>query len=152
MKQYQHSKSGISLLEIMMNILFFALLATLCMQIFFKAYQIARKTTDLHQAVEVCTSIANICQSSADAYDTLVSVYPDSIQKEDEVQLYFDKAFLACGKKDASYCATVSFVQDTLPQIHIVLTEQNETEAIYELTAAVYQPQTIGALGGVQHE
>ena len=37
MKQYQHSKSGISLLEIMMNILFFALLATLCMQIFFKA-------------------------------------------------------------------------------------------------------------------
>ena len=135
MKQYQHSKSGISLLEIMMNILFFALLATLCMQIFFKAYQIARKTTDLHQAVEVCTSIANICQSSADAYDTLVSVYPDGIQKE-----------------DASYCATVSFVQDTLPQIHIVLKEQNETEVIYELTAAIYQPQTIGALGGVQHE
>jgi len=68
------------------------------------------------------------------------------------VQLYFDKAFLACGKKDSSYCATVSFVQDTLPQIHIVLKEQNETEVIYELTAAVYQPQTIGALGGVQHE
>lgn len=43
MKQYQHSKSGISLLEIMMNILFFALLATLCMQIFSKHIRLQEK-------------------------------------------------------------------------------------------------------------
>ena len=36
MNQYQHSKSSLFLMEIILNILFFSVLATFCVQIFFK--------------------------------------------------------------------------------------------------------------------
>ena len=62
MNQYRHSKSSLFLMEIILNILFFSILATFCVQIFFKGYQLSKSTEKLHQAVTACTSIAEICQ------------------------------------------------------------------------------------------
>ena len=64
MNQYRHSKSSLFLMEIILNILFFSILATFCVQIFFKGYQLSKSTEKLHQAVTACTSIAEICQST----------------------------------------------------------------------------------------
>ena len=60
MNQYRHSKSSLFLMEIILNILFFSILATFCVQIFFKGYQLSKSTEKLHQAVTACTSIAEI--------------------------------------------------------------------------------------------
>ena len=57
MNQYRHSKSSLFLMEIILNILFFSILATFCVQIFFKGYQLSKSTEKLHQAVTACTSI-----------------------------------------------------------------------------------------------
>ena len=42
MNQYRHSKSSLFLMEIILNILFFSILATFCVQIFFKGYQLSK--------------------------------------------------------------------------------------------------------------
>lgn len=44
MNQYRHSKSSLFLMEIILNILFFSILATFCVQIFFKGYQLSENT------------------------------------------------------------------------------------------------------------
>ena len=63
MNQQKHDKSSLFLMEIIINILFFAILASFCVQIFFKAYEMSKDTSRLHQAVTACTSIVEICQS-----------------------------------------------------------------------------------------
>ena len=57
MNQYRHSKSSLFLMEIILNILFFSILATFCVQIFFKGYQLSKSTEKLHQAVTESTTI-----------------------------------------------------------------------------------------------
>lgn len=47
MNQYRHSKSSLFLMEIILNILFFSILATFCVQIFFKGYQLSKSTEKL---------------------------------------------------------------------------------------------------------
>ena len=78
MNQYRHSKSSLFLMEIILNILFFSILATFCVQIFFKGYQLSENTKKLHQAVTACVSIAEICQSTDSPKEALSSIYPES--------------------------------------------------------------------------
>ena len=48
MNQQKHDKSSLFLMEIIINILFFAILASFCVQIFFKAYEMSKDTSRLH--------------------------------------------------------------------------------------------------------
>ena len=98
MNQYRHSKSSLFLMEIILNILFFSILATFCVQIFFKGYQLSKSTEKLHQAVTACTSIAEICQSTDSPEETLSSIYPESMSLNETILIYYNKDFLACGK------------------------------------------------------
>jgi hypothetical protein len=152
MNQYQHSKSSLFLMEIILNILFFSVLATFCVQIFFKGYQLSQKTSRLHQAVTACTSITEICQSADAPEDTLSSIYPESMSLNETVLIYYDKDFLACKKQDAVYRATVDFLPDELRTIHISFFDIGKADIIYELSASCYQPISLGTTGGMQYE
>lgn len=91
MNQYRHSKSSLFLMEIILNILFFSILATFCVQIFFKGYQLSKSTEKLHQAVTACTSIAEICQSTDSPEETLSSIYPESTSLNETILIYYNK-------------------------------------------------------------
>ena len=99
MNQYRHSKSSLFLMEIILNILFFSILATFCVQIFFKGYQLSKSTEKLHQAVTACTSIAEICQSTDSPEETLSSIYPESMSLDATILIYYDRDFLAVENK-----------------------------------------------------
>ena len=124
MNQYRHSKSSLFLMEIILNILFFSILTTFCVQIFFKGYQLSKSTEKLHQAVTACTSIL----------------------------IYYDRDFLACGKQNAVYRATVDFLPDQLATIHITFLDTSTAETLYELSASCYQPISLSTTGGMQYE
>ena len=141
MNQYRHSKSSLFLMEIILNILFFSILATFCVQIFFKGYQLSKSTEKLHQAVTACTSIAEICQSTDSPEETLSSIYPESTSLNETILIYYNKDFLACGKQNAVYRATVDFLPDT-----------STAETLYELSASCYQPISLSTTGGMQYE
>ena len=140
MNQYRHSKSSLFLMEIILNILFFSILATFCVQIFFKGYQLSKSTEKLHQAVTACTSIAEICQSTDSPEETLSSIYPESMSLNETILIYYNKDFLACGKQNAVYRATVDFLPDQLATIHIPFLDTSTAETLYELSASCYQP------------
>ena len=130
MNQYRHSKSSLFLMEIILNILFFSILATFCVQIFFKGYQLSKSTEKLHQAVTACTSIAEICQSTDSPEETLSSIYPESMSLNETILIYYNKDFLACGKQNAVYRATVDFLPDQLATIHITFLDTSTAETV----------------------
>ena len=147
-----NAKSSLFLMEIILNILFFSILATFCVQIFFKGYQLSKSTEKLHQAVTACTSIAEICQSTDSPEETLSSIYPESMSLNETILIYYNKDFLACGKQNAVYRATVDFLPDQLATIHITFLDTSTAETLYELSASCYQPISLSTTGGMQYE
>ena len=146
MNQYRHSKSSLFLMEIILNILFFSILATFCVQIFFKGYQLSKSTEKLHQAVTACTSIAEICQSTDSPEETLSSIYPESTSLNETILIYYN------GKQNSVYRATVDFLPDQLATIHITFLDTSTAETLYELSASCYQPISLSTTGGMQYE
>ena len=147
MNQRKHDKSSLFLMEIIINILFFAILATFCVQIFFKAYEMSNDTSRLHQAVTACTSIIEICQSETKQGADLEKIYTEYELQDKAVLIYFDKDFKNCKKSDAIYCASVSWGEDDSQKVTVIMNEQEHNQSIYELSASCYQPGVLDLSG-----
>lgn len=147
MTQRKPSKSSLFLLEIMLNLLFFAILVTICLQLFFKAHNLSKDTTLLHRAVTVCTSIAEVYQSNLGEDDMLLTIYPEAIFLNDTILIYFDSNFSACSEFESTYRAFLS-TQEENDQLTIRFLRKNDTEVIYELTASSYTPLSLDAMTG----
>ena len=117
MNKYRHPKSSLFLMEIMVNILFFAVLVTICLQLFFKAHTLSENTSVLHRAVTTCTSIAEVYQSSTDGEEIILSVFPNALFLEDIILIYFDKSFIPCQKTSGAYRATIEKVAENSAMI-----------------------------------
>ena len=147
MNQQKHDKSSLFLMEIIINILFFAFLASFCVQIFFKAYEMSKDTSRLHQAVTACTSIVEICRSENWQGADIKKIYTQYEEQEKVILIYFDKDFNACKKPDAMYCASVSWDEDNPEKVNVAMKEQGQNETIYELSASCYQPGVLNLSG-----
>lgn len=153
MNNYRHSKASLFLMEIMLNILFFTVLATICLQLFVKAHKLSDSTTILHRATATCTSIAEVYQSNSDGKERILQIYPEAIGLEQKLYIYFDESFSPCTDKEGIYCASVSFDSDLLEKISIEFSNIETSNIIYTLEVSGYQPQTLSTLlGGEAHE
>ena len=114
MNKYKHTKAGLFLMEIMINILFFSVLVTICLQLFFKAHNLSESTTSLHRAVTTCTSIAEVYQSNDSGKEAILTIYPDAVSQTDQIILYFDKDFASCEETYAVYRAVVTLADSPL--------------------------------------
>ena len=97
----------------------------------------------------LCT---DICQSTDSPEETLSSIYPESTSLNETILIYYNKDFLACGKQNAVYRATVDFLPDQLATIHITFLDTSTAETLYELSASCYQPISLSTTGGMQYE
>ena len=96
MNRYKHSKTSLFLMEIMIDILFFCILVTICLQLFFKAHNLSESTTILHRAVTACTSIAEIYQSDSNGKQLILHIYPDARELDQNITIYYDEGFSSC--------------------------------------------------------
>ena len=147
MKKYRHSKTSLFLLEIMINILFFAVLVTICLQLFFKAHNLSSDTTVLHRAVTACTSIAEVYQSTPNGEEMILNLYPEAVILNDTILIYFNYGFAPCSKFESTYRAILSNNEDS-QTMQIRFLQKDETDAIYELTVSSYSPKTLDELIG----
>lgn len=147
MKKYRHSKTSLFLLELMLNILFFAVLVTICLQLFFKAHNLSTDTTALHRAVTACTSIAEVYQSNPDGEEMLLNIYPEAIVLNDTIVIYFDYIFTPCSEFESTYRAVLSEDADSR-SLQILFFNQEYSEIIYELEVSSYSPKTLNELSG----
>ncbi len=151
MNKYRHPKSSLFLMEIMINILFFAVLVTICLQLFFKAHNLSENTTSLHRAVTACTSIAEVYQSNHDGKEMILTVYPDAIALNTNILIYFDENYRPCKEVSATYRAVLDHTAS--PDADITFYVQRTGEVLYSLEVSSYIPRTIDALkGGLEHE
>lgn len=148
MKNYRHSKASLFLMEIMLNILFFSILATICLQLFFKAHSLSESTTALHRAVSTCTSIAEVYQSSNDGKESILHIYPEATEQDEIISIYFDESFSSCSQEESSYHALITLNSDSLHTAEITLSETESNEEIYSLSVSGYQPQTLSSITG----
>lgn len=152
MNKYRHSKAGLFLMEIMLNILFFSVLATICLQLFFKAHTLSESTTTLHRAVTTSTSIAEVYQSSNNGKEALLSIYNEAVSDGEQIIIYFDESFLACSNEKSIYQAVVTLEDNNLRTAQIEFGKKG-LEPIYILSASSYESLTPSSLsGGGAHE
>ena len=147
MNKYRHPKSSLFLIEIMINILFFSVLITICLQLFFKAYTLSENTSALHRAVTACTSIAEVYQSDPNGEEVLLTIYPDAIALKKTLLIYYDKHFLPCTKTESAYRAVL--INDASQHTATIsFYALDEAEPLYTLSVSSYFPQTFNELSG----
>lgn len=135
----------------MINILFFAVLVTICLQLFFKAHNLSEDTTDLHLAVTACTSIAEVYQSNHDGQEVVMTIYPDAIALNSTILIYFDEAYRPCKEEESFYRAVLD--HGNPPDANITLYVQDSGDILYSLDVSSYMPRTLDALkGGLNSE
>lgn len=151
MKQ-QHSRSSIFLMEIILDILLFSILLTICFQLFLKSDFLSAKSGKLEHAVLCCTSIAETFQSTADGKSALLESYPDSTNLDNGLLIYFDDSFVECHMSAATYKAVIDLKQGNPATIQISFYSLNDNEAIYTLSASNYVRQNLSTLTGGSDE
>ena len=151
MNKYRHPKSSLFLIEIMINILFFAVLVTICLQLFFKAHKLSKTTSSLHRAVTACTSIAEVYQSNLNGNEVLLTIYPDAIALNKTTLIYFDESYLPCNEAISTYRAVLEHITPT--DANITLFRQDNGDILYSLKVSSYMPSTLSELeGGTDYE
>lgn len=112
------SRSGIFLMEIIASILFFALAAALCLEMFAKSQQINNQANCINTASVQTANAAELLKnavSSSDASangsffpDCLLSEYPDAETGESFADVYYDKDWQHCAKEQGAYHMTIT--------------------------------------------
>lgn len=129
MKVRESSKSSLFLLELMISIVFFALAAAGCVQVFAKAHMLSQEAGRLDMAVSVAQSLAEECSGS----------------RMEDNQCYYDELGNVCGKEDGVYLAEILQTEQAgMNQIHITVMDMETQDTLYTLQTASYLPDGTG--------
>lgn len=146
--------SSLFLLEIMISILFFALVSASCLKVFAKAHSLSTQTFNLNHGISELENVAELLKSidskkvsDADTVtQVLTSYYGKSVEADPENsrswQICFDSNWQACRYYDGVYSIKLqqenSESSDSLCVYTITVTELSEKEAIEELTLKLH--------------
>ena len=129
MKVRESSKSSLFLLELMISIVFFALAAAGCVQVFAKAHMLSQEAGRLDMAVSVAQSLAEECSGS----------------RMEDNQRYYDELGNVCVKEDGVYLAEILQTEQAgMNQIHITVMDMETQDTLYTLQTASYLPDGTG--------
>lgn len=111
MNRRSNNHSGLFLLEIMIAILFFAMVSAVCLRSFAKAHTLSQEASDINQAISHMENVAELLKSadssvlgdSEKTVQLLNTEYALAEADENQYTLYFDKGWTNCPKDDARY-------------------------------------------------
>ena len=141
MKHYERSKSSLFLMELLINLLLFCVLCGCGLMFFIKSTNMTERTTDLHNAVRITSSVASIYESTGDL-NALSEIYPNGSVSEDSATLYFDEEYQPCPMEESIYTLYVTQKNASMKKATIALYNQKE-ECIYSIDAFYYKPSTL---------
>jgi hypothetical protein len=155
MKNYIRSKSSLFLMEIILNILLFAVLLSISLQMILKAHTLTADTTLLHRAVTICSNVAGCFENGDGTLASIREVYPLGNGTDTHLAIYFDDSFAECSKAAAVYVVSVGYVKDSGAADNSHLTEISisfgmDSQTIYSVRACHYEPLSARSrIGGV---
>lgn len=153
MKRQKSSGSSLFLMEIIVNILLFAILLCVCLQFFARSHKLTQTTTSLERAVTVCSNVASIYENGNGNLDCIALEYPNCVSFDDHMVIYLDENMLECDSHNNEYTLEVAFVDADLNSNlkKITIQCQKDSETLYEITVCNYRQLSV-AEGGDQNE
>lgn len=146
--------SSLFLLEIMISILFFALVSASCLKVFAKAHSLSTQTYNLNHGISELENVAELLKSidpdkisDTDAVtEALTDYYGKSVEADQgdtgSWQICFDSNWQACRYYDGVYTIDLqqepSESSDSLCVYSITVTELSKEEPIEELTLKLH--------------
>lgn len=151
MKKYIHPKSSTFLIELMINILIFLFIVTICLRFFIKSHNISEKTIELQHAINICSNVSNIYQSGEPELILLKSEFPEATYMKDCVIIYYDDNYKPSDEKNAKFCC---IIKETSKDKHLSIVNINfnsakSKEVIYSTISSNYKQLYISE-GGIQ--
>lgn len=116
MKHSSNNRSSLFLLEIVIAILFFAIVSAVCLRAFAKSHTLSQQASDTNQAISTMENVAELLKSvePQDLGDwdkitkTLQTVYPELSPQYRIWDIYFDSDWKTCSANNAVYQITVT--------------------------------------------
>ena len=116
MKHSSNNRSSLFLLEIVIAILFFAIVSAVCLRAFAKSHTLSQQAADTNQVISNMENVAELLKSvepqNLGDWDkitnTLQTVYPELSTQYRIWDIYFDSDWKTCSANDAVYQITVT--------------------------------------------
>lgn len=108
--------SSLFLMELILAILFFSVASAVCVQFFVKSHLLSKQANAMNYAVNECSNVAEILRNAdgiAESEILLTETYPTGYS---DGAIYYDKTFVPCDSKSASYVLTVQ-MQETVDML-----------------------------------
>ncbi len=142
MSHYHHSKSGLFLMELLINLLLFCFLCGCGLMFFTKSYHMTMDATALHNAVHLTASIAGVYETGNGSLTPITESFLCTEVAQDTIHIYLDEDFIPCTKEDSVYFISVQKTESELNKIAIDFFDADGLVA-YSITACNYSPSTL---------
>lgn len=104
--------SNAFVLEILLDILLFSILLTVALNMLIKAHHLTNQTKELHNAVSICSDIADIYEVGSGDFSEIQELFPEAKGTDSYITIYYDKEFKASSKENAEYILTAAIVSE----------------------------------------
>lgn len=141
MSRYEYSKSGLFLMELLINLLLFCILCGCGLMFFVKSNNMTKDTTTLHNAVRITTSLASIYESGDGSLTPLFEEYTDSLLNDDTLYIYYDEKYQPCERDTSVYHVFIRKVDAAFSKISIEFYDEKGNMA-YSISTCNYTPST----------
>lgn len=127
--QINRRRTPLVLMELIITILFLAVVSALCTQIFLKSFQVREDTDKYNTAVQMCSSVVELIINDNGNLDSLKEVYPGGFADANTYTIERD-----------NYTRILASVTpgDNQTDIIVVFKDDLKGEDIYEITTTCY--------------
>lgn len=142
------SKNSLFLMELILSILFFALTAAVCLQLFVKAHVLSQDTINLNHAVTEAQNFAEVFLAGDGSLRRFPDYFidqltPDSCSYDDSgilcsFTLFYDKDWNPSGLSDCTYQITIAYTQKDQPAMRDATITVSDTEDFYRIPLQKY--------------
>lgn len=144
-KQERGSRSSLFLIELIIVLFFFLLVASVCIQVFARAYTTSQSSRELSHAQNQCAGVAEVFGGTDGTIEELLIYFPEGKPSTDGMELFYDKAFSPCTAEDAVYTLSVKapLISKDAPNMRRAsLTFLRGEQSIYTLSVRCHVPLT----------
>lgn len=139
------SKTSLFLMELIIAILFFSLSCAVCIQLFFKAHHVSRKSEDLSSAVLWCENVAELFRGCDGDMSEMTALLEDTdhfritTDADDEFSIFFDEDWNPITEASHVTYEIQCEIYDKDDFQTAVITALDGSEELYSLTSEIFQ-------------
>lgn len=132
---YEKSGTSVVLMEIIIAILLFMVVGSVCVQLFVKSYKTTQTSTILQNASVISSGVADMIVQTNGDLGEVCEYYPNSTLADDYMEIYYDSSFKNCQKDGSVYTLVVSGDANELETFEFNM--MFEGQSVYDMSVKV---------------